>query len=81
MIEDGKKGRVRRNAVRQKKRLWMTRIIPYYIPRHMSEYYLVAPGTITISDFSFQLKGQIERIYKRVVSVNQHILIISRPRS
>ena len=28
-----------RNAIREKKRVWSTRIIPYYIPSHMSMYF------------------------------------------
>ena len=28
--------RSKRNAVREKKLLWKTRIIPYYVPSHMS---------------------------------------------
>ena len=29
--------RTKRNAIREKKILWKTRIIPYYVPPHMSK--------------------------------------------
>ena len=41
LIRGSNNTRSKRNAIREKKLLWKTRIIPYHVPSHMSKQWLL----------------------------------------